>query len=80
MPVTYHVVVPFGRDDEGNLVPLEPSEAPTVDAAKRRARAAAEKNAGAVAFSRTGDLATGEFDEAQVIAVYGAVDVGMLGG
>ena len=29
-------------------------------------------------FSRTGDPATGEFGEAEVIAVYGAVDVGML--
>ena len=28
MPITYHVVVPFGRDDAGNLVPLEPAEAP----------------------------------------------------
>ncbi len=79
MPVTYHVVVPFVRDDEGNLVPLEPAEAPNAESAKRRASVAAEKNAGAVAFSRTGDLATGEFDEAQVIAIYGAVDVGMLG-
>ena len=33
-----------------------------------------------VAFSRTGDPATGEFEEAQVIAVYGAVDVGRLEG
>ena len=26
--VTYHVVLPFGRDVDGNLVPLEPAEAP----------------------------------------------------
>ena len=80
MSVTYCVVVPFTKDEEGNLVPLEPAEAPNADMAKRRARAVAEKHAGAVAFSRTGDPATGEFGEAEVIAVYGAVDVGMLAG
>ena len=77
MSVTYCVVVPFTKNEEGDLVPLE---APNADMAKRRARTVAEKHAGAVAFSRTGDPATGEFGEAEVIAVYGAVDVGMLAG
>ena len=53
--VTCHVVVPFGRDDDGNLVTLDAAEAPSAEAAKRRARTAAAKTAGAVAFSRTGD-------------------------
>ena len=78
MSVTYCVVVPFAKDQDGNLVPLEPAEAPNADTARRRARAMAEKHAGAVAFSRTGDPVTGEFGEAEVIAVFGAVDVGML--
>ena len=80
MSVTYCVVVPFIRTEDGGLVPIEPAEAPNADAAKRRARAAAEKHAGAVAFSRTGDPLTGEFGDADIIAVYGAVDVGLLAG
>ena len=80
MSVTYCVVVPFARDPEGDLVPLEPVEAPNADTARRRAQRAAETHAGAVAFSRTGDPASGEFGEAQVIAVFGAVDLGMLAG
>ena len=78
MSVTYCVVVPFVRTEEGDLAPLEAMEAPNADLAKRRAHAVAEKHAGAVAFSRTGDPATGEFGEPNVIAVFGAVDVGML--
>ena len=78
MPVTYYVVVPFGRDDDGNLAPLEAIEAPHADAARRRAQAAAAKHGGAIAFSRTGDPASGEFTDAVVVAVYGEVDAGML--
>ena len=40
----------------------------------------AKTHAGAIAFSRTGDPEHGDFQDAQVIAVYGAVDVGALGG
>ena len=79
MPITYHVVVPFGRDADGNLVPLEPAEAPSAETAKRRAQRAAETNAGAVAFSRTGDPNTGEFSDAVILATYGEVDRNMLG-
>ena len=35
--VTYCVVVPFDRDEEGNLVPGEAKEAPNREAARRRA-------------------------------------------
>jgi hypothetical protein len=79
MPITYHVVVPFGRDADGNLVPLEPAEAPNAETAKRRAQRAAETSAGAVAFSRTGDPNTGEFSDPVLLATYGEVDKGMLG-
>ncbi len=79
MAVTYHVVIPFARDDEGNLVPLEPVEAPNAESAQRRAQAAAAKHAGALAFSRTGDPNTGEFDEAKLTASFGDVDPTLLG-
>lgn len=77
---TYYVVVPFNRDDEGTLVPGEAAEAPNGDRARRLAQGMAEKNAGAIAFSRTGDPDNGEFGDAQVIAVFGTVDVSALGG
>ncbi len=79
MSMTYHVVVPFTQDHDGNLVPLEPAEAPNAETARRRARLAADKHGGAVAFSRTGDPNTGDFQDAKMIAAFGAVDIGMLG-
>lgn len=79
MPITYHVVVAFGRDEEGNLVPMEPAEVPNAESARRRAQAAAAKHAGALAFSRTGDPNTGDFDEAKLTASYGDVDMSLLG-
>ena len=78
MAITYYVVVPFGRNEEGDLVPLEPVEAQSSEAAKRLASAAA-KHAGAIAFSRTGDPNSGEFSDATILATYGEVDKGMLG-
>ncbi len=78
MSLTYHVVVPFGLDDAGHPIPLEPAEAPNAESARRRAQRLAEAHAGAVAFSRTGDPASGEFADASIIAVFGTVDVGLL--
>ena len=78
--VTYYVVVPFNKDEEGNLVPGEAKEAPNGDRARRLAMTMAEKHAGAIAFSRAGNPDHGDFGDAQVIAVFGAVDVSALGG
>ena len=80
MSVTYHVVVPFDRVDGGDLVPGEAKEAPNAEAARRRAQALSAKHAGALAFKRTGNPDSGDFGDAEVIAVYGAVDTGMLQG
>ncbi len=71
-------MVPFGRTDDGDLVPLEPMEAPNGEAARRRAQAAATRHDGAVAFSRTGDPDTGDFGDAKIIATYGEVDKNMM--
>ena len=80
MPVTYHVVVPFDRIEHGDLVPGEAKEAPNAEAARRRAQALAPKHAGALAFRRTGDPDSGDFADAEVIAVFGAVDTGAMQG
>lgn len=78
MSVTYHVVVPFDRSPEGELVPGEARESPNADRAKRQARALAATHAGAIAFSRTGMPDTGAFEDGVVTAIYGEVDLSAL--
>jgi hypothetical protein len=80
MPVTYHVVVTFDRDDKGDLKAGEAREAPSPFAAERAARRLSFEHAGAVAFSRTGEPATGEFADAVVVAQFGEVDLDALSG
>lgn len=76
--VTYHVVVVFDRNDEGDLTPGEPQEAASAGAAERRARLLAAEHAGTVAFSRTGDPTTGGFQDAVLLAQFGDVDLNAL--
>lgn len=71
--VTYFVALPFGRDPEGNLCAGEPIEARSADAARRRAASMAATHGGAIAFSRTGDIALGDFEEAHVLGRFGDV-------
>jgi hypothetical protein len=70
--LTYFVVLPFIRTEDG-LVAEDAAEAPSRAAAISRARLVATKKAGAVAFARTGDPATGEFTDAEVLAKFGDV-------
>lgn len=69
--VTYFVVLPIVRNEDGDLVAEDGQEAPTAFAAQRRAQAMVGRKAGAVAFSRTGDPAVGEFDDAVILGRYG---------
>jgi hypothetical protein len=71
--VTYYVALPFTWDFEGRLVPGEAKQCPTARSAAWHARRLAETAAGAVAFSRTGDPAIGEFADAVVIESFGEV-------
>ena len=80
MPITYHVIVLFDRDDEGDLKPAEGREVPSSHAAVQGARSSVTGHAGAVAFSRTGDSATGEFEDAVILAQFGDVDLDALSG
>ena len=79
MPVTYHVVIAFDRDAEGDLKPGEAPEVLSPIVAERRARALSLEHAGAVAFSRTGDPTTGEFHDAVILARFGEVNLDSLG-
>ena len=78
MPVTYYVLVVFDRDENGDLKAGEAREATNSAAAVRAAQALAGGHAGAVAFSRTGDPATGEFQDAVVLAQFGEADLDAL--
>jgi hypothetical protein len=66
--VTYYVALPFVAGDDG-MAAGEPTECVNPNAAVMRADALSRKegHVGAVAFSRTGDPATGDFSDANVI-------------
>ena len=69
---TYYVALPFVASDDG-VAAGEAVECQSSVAALMRAEALARKEGcvGAVAFSRTGDPATGEFGDAKVIRKFG---------
>ena len=68
--VTYYVALPFLRAEDGSLTPGEAMECQSTGQAFSRAAGMALKSGGAVAFSRTGDPALGDFDPAVVLATY----------
>jgi hypothetical protein len=72
--VTYYVALPFVAADSG-IAPGEPVECFNPNAAVVRAEALSRKpgHVGAVAFSRTGDPATGNFRDATVLRKFGNV-------
>ena len=72
--ITYYVALPFVPSDDG-IAPAEPVECFNPNAAVMPAEALSRKAGyvGAVAFSRTGDPATGDFGDAKVIRKFGDV-------
>jgi hypothetical protein len=72
--VTYYVALPFVASDDG-VAPGEAIECFNPNSAVMNAEALARKpgNVGAVAFSRSGDPATGDFGDAEVIRKFGDV-------
>ena len=72
--VTYFVALPFVAADDG-IAAGEPTECLNSIAVVMRAEALSRKpgHIGAVAFSRTGDPATGDFSDAAIIKKFGAV-------
>jgi hypothetical protein len=72
--VTYYVALPFIAGDDG-VAAGEPTKCLNPNAAVMRAEALSrrEGHVGAVAFSRTGDPATGDFSDAKVIRKFGDV-------
>jgi hypothetical protein len=70
----YYVALPFTRI-EGGLAAGQAIECPSGPAAVRRAHAMScdTSNAGAVAFSRSGDPNLGEFEDAVILKAFGEV-------
>jgi hypothetical protein len=74
MAVTYYVVLPFVRTEEG-VAPGEAQEMPNERAAIRRAEGMSRDaaNAGALAFKRSGDPNIGSFADATILKTFGEV-------
>ena len=74
MDLTYYVALPFVLANDG-VAPGEAVECTGTNAAVMRAEALLRQPgcAGALAFSRTGDPATGEFGDATLIRKFGDV-------
>jgi hypothetical protein len=72
--ITYFVALPFDVAD-GSVVVGEPIECPSPAATIERAQGLWKVlgHTGAVAFSRTGDPATGDFRDATVLRKFGDV-------
>ena len=73
--ITYYVAMPFLQDEGGDVVAGAAEECQSATTALRRAEilSRAPGHIGAVAFSRTGDPATGDFGDARVIRKFGEV-------
>lgn len=71
--VTYFVVVPYKLAKRGRLVEGQPQTAQTAEGARRLAERISGQHDGAVAFSRTGDPETGDWDDAVILAALGRV-------
>jgi hypothetical protein len=77
----YYVALAFRRSEEGgDIVACDPTEARGAEQAIRTAGSLAtqEGHCGAIAFSRTGDPALGDFDDAVILKTVGEVDIGLL--
>ncbi len=70
---TYYVAQPFEVSERGRVTAGQAQQASSAAQADRMARGFAASRGGGIAFSRSGDPATGDFDDAQVIGRYGHV-------
>ncbi len=72
--ITYYVALPLVSADDG-LAPGDAVECLNPNAATMKAEALAHKPrfVGAIAFSRSGDLAAGDFGDAKLVRKFGEV-------
>lgn len=70
---TFYVVQGFTAGPRGRLSPMPAIEVSSAEAALRRAEKVARSKGGAVAFSRAGDPASGDFADPAIIGRFGNV-------
>jgi hypothetical protein len=70
---TYFVALCFDRNEVGEFRAGDAKECPTAAAAIRAAEGMSRRGRGAIAFSRTGDHTTGEFQPAEILQQFGDV-------
>lgn len=71
--LTYFVVQSFSQGRKGAVVADQPIQSQSADHATRMADRLSRTRVAAIAFSRTGDPATGEYDEAVILASFGEI-------
>ena len=79
--MTYYVALAFMKPkDDGDIVACDPKEARSPELAIRIANSLAKSDGqcGAIAFSRTGDPALGDFEDAVILRTVGEIDAGLL--
>jgi hypothetical protein len=76
--LTYFVALRFNRNDEGKFCADDAEECADATAAIQCAENMSKRSAGAIAFSRSGDPSTGEFEAAQVLQQFGDVPLDHL--
>lgn len=70
---TYYAVQPFENAPRGKSRVLQPIVVQSGPEAIRKAERIAKEKGGAIAFSRTGDLSWGEFDDPVILGTFGDV-------
>lgn len=71
--LTYFVVQAYGRTRMGALVSEAPILVQDASHALRMAERLAPSKAGVVAFTRSGDPCTGDYEEAKILTFFGEV-------
>lgn len=71
--ITYFVVQSFVVGRKGSISADPPLQVPTLDQAARTAERLSVAKPAVIAFSRTGDPSTGEYEPAQIICRFGNI-------
>ncbi|TJV19665.1 hypothetical protein [Mesorhizobium sp.] len=73
--LTYFVVQSYEKTAKGALAAATPIQVQDEQHAMRLAEKLSQTNAGVIAFSRSGDPASGEYEDARVLCSYGSLPV-----
>ena len=71
--LTYFVVQSYEKTAKGALAAATPIQVQDEQHAMRLAEKLSKTNAGVIAFSRSGDPASGEYEDARVLCSYGSL-------